>query len=83
MPTTDEGIEDIAHLVRYCLGVPELVAEFNRLTGCTLGKQRTVMERLVDDATGYTAEWQRREDEQLRQFTAFVVQCVLLPLAVA
>lgn len=57
-------------------GTPELMAEYRRLTGSTLGADtRPPIVRLIDDATGrdhWEANWQ--------PFFEFVRDCVWLPL---
>ena len=58
-----------------CAGTPELVREFNRLTGHSL-MEGSPIERMVDEATG-------REEQALCDFTAFVFECVYVPLAYA
>lgn len=55
-----ESIADqaFANLVTYCASVPELVEQFNRLSGCNLGQSanRTPFERAIDEATGAPGE---------------------------
>lgn len=55
--------------------IPELVENFDRLTGCKIGRISTgsVIEKMVDSATGF-------RDDQLRQFAEFVHQYVYMLL---
>lgn len=61
-----------------CANTPELIEQFNRLTGCNLGQSqnRTALERAIDDAAGYSGE----RDEDMAVFVAFVAECVWMPL---
>lgn len=61
--------------VLHCAGVPELVREFDRLSGTHLSKvgRRSGLDALIDDATG-------RDDEALAKFTAFVFAYIWLPM---
>ena len=59
--------------VVHCAGVPELVAEFDRLTGSNLSLRGTSLDLMIDEATG-------RQREEMREFTAFVFECIWLPL---
>ena len=47
------------------IDTPELVAQFNRLYGATLGARATTIEQLIDRATG-------KERDDMRAFTEFV-----------
>lgn len=53
----------------------ELIENFDRLTGCRVGRIATgsAIERMVDHASGF-------RDDQLRQFSEFVHECVYLRL---
>jgi hypothetical protein len=66
------------NLVSYCASQPELVAQFNRLTGCKLGQSanRTAWERAIDDATGAPGE----SADDMRAFVTFVYECFWLRL---
>ena len=57
-----------------CASTPELVAEFNRLTGCKFGQSqnRTALERAIDEATGYSGE----RDEDMAAFVDFVYEMI-------
>lgn len=56
-----------------CASTPELVAEYNRLTGASLGiDARSPFERLIDDATGYAKELEEQERQDTAGFCAFV-----------
>lgn len=52
-------------------GNQELVENFDRLTGCKVGRiaSASAIEKMVDAATGF-------RDDQLRQFSEFVHDCV-------
>ena len=51
--------------LRESIAVPELVANFNRLYGATLGARSTPIEQMVDMATGKTKD-------DMRAFVEFV-----------
>ena len=53
---------------------PELVSEFNRLYGATLGARATAIEQMVDKATG-------KADDDMRGFAKFVHDCVYTRLS--
>lgn len=69
---TTEQPMDFKAVVLYCAEQPEFLKEFNRLTGCKLGKPRAPVEVLIDEATGYVPN---SEDDMLR-FIAFVYETV-------
>lgn len=73
---TAERTEGLTRIVLECANNPEFLAEFNRLTGCSLGAPRSTIEQMIDESTGW-------EQEQLRRFVAFVMEFVVLPLATA
>lgn len=58
-----------------CAATPELVSEFDRLTGTSLSKIgfRSPIDHMIDEATGF-------ERDQLRQFVQFVFRYVYVPL---
>lgn len=53
---------------------PELVSEFNRLYGATLGARATAIEQMVDKATG-------KADDDMHGFAKFVHDCVYMRLS--
>ena len=59
--------------VEYCMGVPEFVENFNRLSGHTLGEsiKLSPIERMVDDASGFNPE-----AENIKAFMDFVHEFV-------
>ena len=58
-------------------GDPELMAEYRRVYGSTIGlDNRAPIERLVDEATGH----QPINDREVAQFLNFVWDCVWLRL---
>lgn len=61
-----------------CSANAELVAQFNRLTGCTLGQslRRSPLDVAIDDATGFSGE----SVDAMEAFVTFVYDCVWLPL---
>lgn len=65
-----------AECVTEAFGTPDLMHEYRRLTGSTLGlDERTPITRAIDDTTGHDpwhAEWS--------PFFEFVRDCVWLPL---
>jgi len=55
-----------------CIGTPELVKEFDRLTGYSLGvDRRSIMDRMVDDASGHEPD-----KAAIEAFIAFVWDCI-------
>lgn len=54
-----------------CIKNEDLIKEFNRLSGCHLGKPRKPLDIAIDKACGYDPV---RED--LQKFTAFVYEYV-------
>jgi hypothetical protein len=69
-------IKDVA-LLRKCLlesaKDAALVAEFDRLTGSDLSKNRAPIEQLIDEQTGYF-------EESARMFYGFVIVAVYWPM---
>lgn len=63
-----------ADCLAVCAQTPELVEQFNRLTGCQLGQSqnRTALDIMIDDAAGYSGE----RDEDMAAFIIFVWDCV-------
>lgn len=61
-----------------CARNEALVAEFNRLAGCKLGQSttRTLIEKMVDDATGYAGE----SNADMAKFVDFVRDAIWLRL---
>lgn len=58
-----------------CFENHELVAQFNRLYGCSLGvDRRTTIEQMVDRATGH--EPPAIDEREAKLFIAFVWNCV-------
>ncbi len=64
--------------VQECAKDNELVKEFNRLTGCKLGKSlaRKPIEVMIDEACGRPGE----AEDDMRTFIAFVFDCVWIRL---
>lgn len=75
-----QGALTFADCVAAAAGEPELVEEWDRLTGYRLRAigRRSPIERMVDDATGFEDSRMR---EIARSFVAFVFRFVWLPLA--
>ena len=66
-----------------CIENKELVREFNRLSGtCINIDNRSPIHLMIDKATGYQKEIDKKGDKELRQFFAFVFNCIYLPLAI-
>jgi hypothetical protein len=59
--------------ILYCLQQPDLVAEFDRLSGTHLSKPRSALDAMIDEATG-------RDAEALLAFAAFVAACIWRPV---
>jgi len=63
--------------VMLCIGNQKLVKEFNRLCGCSIGKDsRSVIERMIDQTTGHSPP--PITDSDAQKFIAFVYECVWL-----
>lgn len=58
--------------------IPELVDNFNRLTGCTLGCSipKTPLEAIIDRATGYDNKLSDEEKANIVAFIDFVYEFV-------
>jgi hypothetical protein len=68
-----------AECVLHCFDNPELVSQFNRLTGCSLGMdRRTRIEQLIDQATGF--EPPAFSEDEAHLFIAFVWDFVWIRL---
>jgi hypothetical protein len=52
---------------------PELVAEFDRLSGANLARRGTPLDLMIDDATG-------RAHDDMGKFVAFVRDCIYTPI---
>jgi hypothetical protein len=84
--TSTESVEDsrvagtsFSDAVMECWRTPELMAEYRRLSGSTLGlDSRSPIAKLIDEATGHDPH-----EEEYAQFFAFVRECVWLPLTLA
>lgn len=68
-------------IVETALRNREFVAEFNRLTGCSVGANRpaTGIEAMIDNATGYAT----KRNAELLLFAAFVQDVVVERLPIA
>lgn len=65
--------------VMKCFDEKELVRQFNRLYGCSLGEdRRQTIELMIDKATGN--EPPPIDEEDARKFIRFVWNCIWLPL---
>lgn len=58
-----------------CIDNKELVSEFNRLSGHSIGKRRTTLENIIDNACGYDQDIIAFED-----FIGFVYVYIWEPL---
>lgn len=68
-----------AQAVMVCFQTPELMTEYRRLTGATIGKDdRSAIERLIDEAAGHDP-W----ESEYAPFFEFVRDVVWMPVAVA
>jgi hypothetical protein len=65
-----------------CARSPDLVAQFNRLTGRHVGEKliRSPLDLLVDQATGYDDMLKAQQDEDLSAFIEFCHTHVWLTL---
>lgn len=59
-----------------------MVSEFNRLTGRKLlsGLKRAPIEVMIDEATGYQKEIDKRASDDMQAFMTFVFTVIWLPL---
>lgn len=62
--------------LRACAAHSELVENFNRLTGSRLGIDRSPVEALVDQATGYEEVLAAQQAAQCAQFVQFVFDAI-------
>ena len=69
---TNEKPMSFKDVVLYCAGQSEFLKEFNRLTSCQLGKPRSPLEQMIDEATGY----EQNSEESMLKFIAFVYETV-------
>lgn len=67
--TTPNTFEQV---LMQCAAMPELVAEFDRLTGSNLARKGSPINIVVDDASGKT-------NDDLGKFVAFVAECIYTP----
>ena len=63
-----------------CWDNPDLMREYRRLTGATLGGNLPVsaLDAMIDRATGHDPS--ALDDEEVRAFLTFVRDCIWLPL---
>ena len=61
--------------VETCVNNKELVSEYNRLNGTSIGKKSTGINAFIDKACGYTFN-----QFEMLEFIDFVVKCVWMPL---
>lgn len=61
---------------------PDLIAQFNRLTGSTLGvDNRKPIERMIDEESGYQEVLDLKTAAEMEEFAGFVFMHVYLPIA--
>ena len=67
-----------ADCLAVCINTPDLVSEFNRLSGAKLGQRepRNGIEAAIDDATGYAAERDALNQADMHTFAAFVYEAI-------
>jgi hypothetical protein len=58
-----------------CIGTPELIKEWNRLTGHSMGKRRDGITLAIDKACGYD-----QDEAAIPDFVDFVYEYIWLPL---
>ena len=64
-----------------CIDTPELLKQFNRLQGCSLGiDTRPLIIRRVDEATGYQKVLDEKAQKDMDLFVAFCFEFIWLPL---
>lgn len=61
-----------------CAKTPDLVEQFNRLTGRQLGEKllRSPIDEMIDKATGYQEVLAAQQDDDLRAFVEFCYEYV-------
>jgi hypothetical protein len=65
--------------VMECFEEKELVQEFNRLYGCSLGEdKRQPIEQMIDRASGHAPP--ALDENEARKFIRFVWNCIWLPM---
>jgi len=63
-----------------CIENKELVKGFNRLWKTHINEDnRSPICLMIDKATGYQEEIDKKRDKELKQFFAFVFNCIYLP----
>lgn len=65
-----------AQTVTVCLNTPELMAEYRRLTGSTLGVRPSPLDAMIDKAAGHDPD-----ASQWEPFFRFVLDVVWMPTA--
>ena len=85
-PTTQEELSesllaDFEAVLRECIKHPDLIKEYNRLSGTHLGEDKRVpIVRMIDEQSGYQTILDERDMEEFRGFADFVFRCIYLPL---
>lgn len=71
-------------VVKECCLTPELVSQFNRLTGrhvlSNLYDTRPPIVKMIDESTGYQQVLDKKAADDIQSFISFVFECVWLPL---
>jgi hypothetical protein len=61
-------------VVEYCAMEPDFVKQFNRLTDSHLFEdlKRAPIVKMIDEATGYQKELEKKQHEYMQKFISFV-----------
>lgn len=70
-----EAMETFGRILEICAGQPELVKEFNRLSGYHMGEPRKPIEAAIDAVCGYDPD-----KEAFPAFAEFVFRYIFTPL---
>ncbi len=67
-----------------CCKQSELIRQFDRLSGTNVMQifydKRAPITRMIDEATGYQKELDRKAHEDMQMFLCFIFECVYMPL---
>ncbi len=65
----------------YCIEQKELVENFNRLNGTSIGvDSRSAIEKSIDGVTGYLEVLAEKRNDEVGQFVNFVIEYIYLPV---
>ena len=74
-------LADFEAVLRECIKHPDLIKEYNRLSGTHLGEDKRVpIVRMIDEQTGYQKVLDEKAVEEFKGFADFVFKYIYLPL---